>query len=239
MVPNRLRRTRSVLRRALLTGRTGLAGLALVASSTACSFDSGPPSEAAPSATGPAPSATGPATPAPPMNPGSTPTLDPRPVRLKVDVVRVVGGEKRRKQVRVVERQVGRAVGAYFDGAFLGGPYPRARFPRAFDAFSRGAAAEARRDRPLLTNVGTAPRTVAVVPRKKKVLLDVLVPNRIAVAATARVRLVFVQQRERGADRRVTVTGRLLLDRAPRGGWQIFGYDLSRSAVPTGKGNRR
>jgi hypothetical protein len=43
----------------------------------------------------------------------------------------------------------------------------------------------------------------------------------------------------RGADKRVTVTGRLLMARKRSGGWEMFGYDMARSDVATGKGGSR
>ena len=36
-------------------------------------------------------------------------------------------------------------------------------------------------------------------------------------------------------DQRVTVAGRLLINRKKSGPWQIFGYDITRSSVPAAK----
>ena len=75
--------------------------------------------------------------------------------------------------------------------------------------------------------------------RTKTARLDVLVPRRLVAGLTARIRLVFVQERTDGADQRVTVTGRLLINRKKSGPWQIFGYDITRSSVPATKGSDR
>lgn len=178
-------------------------------------------------------------TPLPGRSVQSTPTLDPRPVPMDVALARVVGGRLPRPARVRVERQVGQVVSRYLDAAFLAGDYPRSRFPRAFDEFSAGAARSARRDRDLLTNAASGAATVAVVPKRRKVRIDALVPRRAAVGVTARVHLVFVEERTRAADRRVTVTGRLMMDRKRSGAWEIFGYDVARHSVVASKGGRR
>lgn len=167
------------------------------------------------------------------------PTLEPRPVPTEVRVARVVGTRLPGPKRRQVERQVGRVLSAYFDDAYLGGDYPRSDFPRAFRTFSRGAARQARGDRALLSNARSGPRTEAVVPRVKRAELDLLVPHQVVAGLTARVRLVFVEERAGGRDQRVLVKGRLLMNRKRSGPWQIFGYDVSRSAVPVGGGGGR
>lgn len=170
---------------------------------------------------------------------GSSATLEPRPVTIDVAVARTAGTPLRRAAEQTLERQVARLVSRYFDAAFLAGPYPRESFPGAFADFTPGAARTARDDLDLLTNAASGARTEQVVPVRKQVRLDVLVPTRTAAAVTARITLVFVAERSDGADERVTVTGRLLLNRATPAGWQVFGYDISRSSTAPAKGATR
>lgn len=169
----------------------------------------------------------------------AAPTLEPRSVPTEVRVARVVGSKLAKPRRRQLERQVARVLSDYFDTAYLGGDYPRAEFPRAFATFSRGAARRARTDRALLSNARSGQRTETVVPRVKSAALDVLVPHQVVAGLTARVRLVFVEERAGGRDQRVTVKGRLMMNRRKSGPWQIFGYDVSRSAVPAARGGGR
>jgi hypothetical protein len=166
------------------------------------------------------------------------PTLEAKPVPMDVEVAKVVGSRMRPERRRNLERQVSRVVETYFEDAFLGGEYPRRDFSDAFDTFSQGAARRAVSDRPLLTNAAAGPETAAVAPRVKRARVDVLVPGRFAVGLTARIRLVFVREQVGGAAERVTVSGRLLMTRNRSGRLKIFGYDLTRSSVPTATGGR-
>ena len=175
------------------------------------------------------------AEPSPQPSVGETATLEPRPVPLDVAVSSVAGRRIGKAQRRSVERRVGRLVTRYVDAAFLGS-YPRKDFSAAWEVFTPGAARSAVRDRDLLTNAATGQVTEAVAERVKKVRIDLLVPRGSVVGATARIRLVFVQERTDVAPQRVTVAGRLLVTRTPRGDWQVFGYDLARSSVPVAKG---
>lgn len=170
---------------------------------------------------------------------GSSATLEPRPVTTDVAVARTAGARLRRASEQTLERQVARLLSRYFDAAFLSGSYPRESFPGAFADFTPGAARSARGDVDILTNAASGRTIDQVVPVRKRARLDVLVPRRTAAAVTARITLVFVAERSTGADQRVTVSGRLLMNRAPSGGWQVFGYSMQRSAVATGKGATR
>jgi hypothetical protein len=53
----------------------------------------------------------------------------------------------------------------------------------------------------------------------------------VAAGLTAQIDLKFLVDHRDAPDQLVTVRGRLLLTRKQSGGWQIFGYHLSRSAV--------
>jgi hypothetical protein len=170
---------------------------------------------------------------------GAEPTLAAKPVPTEVTVAKVVGGKLSRQQRQRLEKQVSAVVSTYFDDAFLAGEYPRSDFSGALATFSPGAVERATSDRALLTNAEIGTTTEAVVPRTKAARLDVLVPRRSVAGLTARIRLVFVQERADGADQRVTVAGRLLMNRKKSGPWQILGYDVTRSSVPTAKGADR
>lgn len=167
--------------------------------------------------------------PSPSPTEGSTSTLEPKPAPVRVRVTRV-SGHLAPKDRTVLEHKVGRVVSAYFDDAFLSGAYPRSGFGDAFDTFSSGAARLARRDKGLLTNISLGPTTEQVVARRQTAYLSVLAPHKVAAGVTALVNLRYLAERGDRPDKEVTVKGRLILTRTKSGGWQIFGYDLSRSA---------
>jgi hypothetical protein len=166
------------------------------------------------------------------------PTLEAEPVPIDVEVAKVVGSKLPPERRRNLERQVSQVVERYFEDAFLGGDYPRSDFSGSLDTFSEGAAQRGWADRALLTNKAIGTTTEAVTPRAKRVRVDVLMPKSTIAGMTARFRLVFVQETTDGADQRVTVSGRLLMNRKPSGQWQFFGYDVARSSVPAAKGAR-
>lgn len=163
---------------------------------------------------------------------GTAPTLDAKPVPMRVKVTQVAGKLSKGSR-KPLERNIGRTIDRYFDAAHLGGPAD------PFGTFSRGAVRQARGDRELLTAAGLVSTGDTVAPRQKRVRLSVLAPNRVAAGVTARIRLVYLVDRAEKVDQRVTATGRLLLTRRNSGGWQIFGYDVSRSVRPVGKGASR
>lgn len=168
-----------------------------------------------------------------------TPTIEPQPVELDVAVAKVLGGKLPPRRARQLESQIGRVVDRYLEAAYLGGEYPRRDFSDALVGFSRGAAGRAVSDREILSNAGVGATTESVTPLAEVARLDVLLANhRLIAGLTGRIRLVFVQERVDGARERVTVSGRLLLNRRRTGAWHVFGYDVSRSATPIGNGGR-
>ena len=194
----------------------GLACAALMALASACTGGQ----QAAPA---PSP------TPLPGQPTGTTATLRPRPAPLQIRVTKVHGKLSRQAR-KTLAHVAGRAVATYFRNAYLG-HYPRSDFGNAFASFSSGAAHKARHDRDLLTNASLGADTVAVVPRKQVAYLSVLAPGHVAVGITANVHLKLLVQHAHAPNQQVIVKGRLLLTRRKSGGWQIFGYDLSRSVV--------
>ena len=201
--------------RPLSRGIPAVATLVAAALVGGCSGDSEPAAKPSPSSS-PTASATPPA---------------PESVPLKVVVTRV-SGKLPEKSRPALEANVGKAISAYVDGAFLAGDYPRSDFGEAFGAFTSGAAGDARRDADLLTNRELGPSTESVRATRRTAYLSVLAPYKVAAGVTAKVDLVFVVDRGDETAQRVRLAGRLLLTRNKSNGWSIFGYDLHRSETP-------
>jgi hypothetical protein len=175
-------------------------------------------------------------TPAPsaPDRVDATPSEPPpaESVPLKVLVTRVLGKLPASSRP-ALEANVGRAVSAYVDAAFLSGDYPRSDFGRSFSSFTAGATRSARHDQDLLTNRELGTTTESVRATRRTAYLSVLAPYKVAAGVTARVDLVFVVDRGDRPAQRVRLAGRLLLTRnGDTGRWSIFGYDLHRSTTP-------
>jgi hypothetical protein len=200
-----------------------LATLALAATTASCSSpddDAATPGETAPST--PEPSATG----------------EPdRSVEPRVRVTRVAGRLKP-KDREVLADNVGKVVNGYFEDAFTGDEHPRSSFGDAFATFSTGATRQADRDRDLLTNRVLEPTTEGIEVRRQTAYLSVLAPHRVAAGVTARVHLRYIADQGDEPAKRVDVKGRLMLTRKKSGGWQIFGYDLTRNARTVGEESR-
>ena len=167
----------------------------------------------------------------------SEPSTTPRPVPAPPARVRVtrVSGTLKEKDREVLADNVERVVTAYFDDAYVGGDYPRDSFGDAFATFSAGAAQQADGDRDLLTNRVLGATTETVEVRRRTAYLSVLAPYKVAAGVTARVHLRFLADRGDKPAKRVDVRGRLMLTRKSSGGWQIFGYDLSKNARTVGE----
>jgi hypothetical protein len=165
------------------------------------------------------------------------PSTTPEPVPVTPAKVRVtrVSGKLKEKDRQVLADNVKKVVSAYFDDAFVGGDYPRESFGDAFATFSSGAAQQADGDRDLLTNRVLGPTIETVEVRRRTAYLSVLAPYKVAAGVTARVHLRFVADRGDKPTKRVDVKGRLMLTRNTSGGWQIFGYDLSKNARTVGE----
>jgi hypothetical protein len=127
---------------------------------------------------------------------------------------------------RRLEAKVGAAVDGWIDGGFVAVTYPADSFPRAFDTFTDRAAADARRQKRLMTNWKWRHDIDGVTATKRKVTLDVFAPRGRPAGVTARVKLAFTTSGHKA--KKVTVTGRLFLARNPRGRWRIFGFDVSK-----------
>lgn len=180
----------------------------------------------------------------PEAEPSETPTPSTAPARPStVTFGELVGRVPKpaRKQMRI---GVMKTVDHYLDAGYLG-EYPRTDFGAAFEDFTRIAKRRAAQDADLLTNRAIGAQTASVEATKRRVALDVLSVAKRPVGVTARFVLALrvtpegdsgaaadsASAEPSGAEqdgaRMVRVTGRLQLTRA-EGGWQIFGYDVSR-----------
>ncbi|MFN8193876.1 MAG: hypothetical protein U0R80_06270 [Nocardioidaceae bacterium] len=152
-------------------------------------------------------------------------TSAPPPLETTVSVGKVAGRLPDPAATQVAA-EVAAVADGWIDAAFVGGDYPRETFADAFPGFTRGAAADAAEDVRLMSNADIGGRIDAVAAVKRQVRVDVLGVKGKAQGATAHVRLVFRTSGD--LERRVTVTGRLLLTQAEDGTWQIFAYDVSK-----------
>jgi hypothetical protein len=157
-------------------------------------------------------------------------------VASKVSLGRVAGTIRKKNWKLFVKRhkahvlkKVGRAVDTWIDGGFVGVDYPRDSFGRAFAAFTRRAARDARHQRKLMSNWGLRHRIDGVDVKRRTIAVDVLAPRGRPAGATARVSLLFETTGQ--ARKRVMVHGRLFLTPDDHGTWHIFGYDVARGAT--------
>jgi hypothetical protein len=150
-----------------------------------------------------------------------------RAVPTRVSFGEVTGRMDRPTRQRL-ERQVQAVVDGWTEAAYVGGDYPRRAFADAWPGFTRGAQAQARRDRDLMSNQDIGARIDGVRSRRTVLVLDVLAVQGRPVGVTARVRLGFRTTGD--LERTVRVTGRLFLTRTD-GQWKVFGYDVTKGAV--------
>ena len=129
---------------------------------------------------------------------------------------------------RQVSRRVATVVDGWWDAAFVEGDYPRRRYQGSFPGFTRVAASRAWQQRDLMTSARLGPRIDALVPLRRRVAVDVLSTRRVPRGATARVRMDFRTTGE--VERRIRLQGRLVLTYV-RGGWRVFGFDVTQSPL--------
>lgn len=196
------------------------AGALLLAGTTGACTDEAEPGPTAPSASDRQ------------TQPGSS--LEAREADVDAALGRLVGRLSKKDRARVTQSLTAPVV-SWIDAAFLREDYPTTEFPGAFAAFSAGAREQAGRDSRITTNRLLGKTAEEVVPRRQRVRFDVLSPRGRAVAATARVSLVFLVVGPDEATDEVSIEGRLRLARDKRGDWQIFAYDLARSQRPGGE----
>jgi hypothetical protein len=190
-----------------LTVRTTAAVVLLLALSvSACSGDSSEPSAD------------------PSTDPTSSEATDAPRLETTTTLGRVVGKLPQGKRSKV-RKQVGRAVDAWFEAAYVGGDYPRNDFAASWPGFTTRAKALARSDKALMSNQDIGTEISAVEPTARKVAVDVLAVRGRAVGATARVVLKFSTDGD--VQRKIQVRGRLFLT-PTADGWRIFGFDVTK-----------
>lgn len=129
---------------------------------------------------------------------------------------------------RQVAQRVAAVVDGWWDAAFVDADYPRRRYQGSFPGFTRTAAAQAWQQRDLMTSARIGDRIEALVPLRRRVAVDVLSTRQVPRGATARVRMDFRTTGE--VERRVRLQGRLALSYL-RGGWRVFGFDVTQSPL--------
>jgi hypothetical protein len=169
----------------------------------------------------------------PPSSSAAGETAAPEPPRLETRAtIRTVSGGRLAPAARDTLRdKITEAVDAWFEGAFLGGEYPRTDFDDAFGAFTPRAAALAERDRQLMSNAAVGTTTYAVRATARRLRIDVLAAGGRASAVTAQFRLGMARAGETGAERSERVQGRLYLTYDGKDGWRVFGYEVDREVV--------
>jgi hypothetical protein len=183
-----------------------IGALLLTLSLSACSGDSSDPS-ADPSG-----------------DPSSSEATDAPPLETTATLGKVTGKLPKGKRSKV-RKQVGRAVDAWFEAAYVGGDYPRNDFAASWPGFTTGAKSDARSDKALMSNQDIGSQISSVEPTARKVTVDVVAVRGRAVGTTARVVLKF--RTDGDVQRQVQVRGRLFLTPTPEG-WRIFGYDVTK-----------
>lgn len=133
-----------------------------------------------------------------------------------------------KQQAAHLRAEVGKAVDAWFDGAFVGVDYPTTDFPAAFTSFTAQAKADATRQKALMTTGKLGAHIDGVTTLQRRVWLDALAPRGKAAGVTARFVLRFRTTGD--VTKAVTVSGRLFLTRSAGGAWQIFGYDVAKGS---------
>jgi hypothetical protein len=142
--------------------------------------------------------------------------------------IHTVTGKLDPKARPVLKKKVEHVVDRWLDAAYVDGSYPRGSFGDAFPGFTRGAAADARHDRALMSNAAIGRRIDGVEARNRRLRIDVLAVRRRAVGVTARFVLDFDTTGRLARSERVK--GLLYMTWHRDHGWQVFGYDVSRGA---------
>ena len=158
----------------------------------------------------------------------STSVEGPQDRRLRLDHrITRVAGELSKKQRARLERRLGSVVRSYLDPAFLR-RYPMAGAGKSFSRFTPGARRLARKDQRLLTGVGLG-RLDDVRMKRASAYHSVVAPGGRAVGATTRL-VVDVRATRKDRTRTVRYRGRLMMT-PTKGGWRVFGYDVSRAGA--------
>lgn len=125
-----------------------------------------------------------------------------------------------------LKEKVASVVDRWLDAAYVSGDYPRSGFAGAFPGFTKGAAADARKDVGLMSNAAIGKKIDGVDARNRRLRIDVLAVHKKAVGVTARFVLDFDTSGQLARSERVN--GRLFMTWHHGKGWRVFGYDVSR-----------
>jgi hypothetical protein len=159
---------------------------------------------------------------------GSSPAAEATPGIPTRATIGSVKGKLKRDRREQLRKRVTAVVDTWIDAAYVAGDYPRNDFSNAFRAFSKDAAALAKRDKELMSNAGVADRVDSVTAKARRLRIDVLADRGKAAGVTARVVLLLALDGEvRRTDR---IAGRLFLSHSGSH-WKVFGYDMKRGKV--------
>ncbi|CUR55925.1 conserved exported hypothetical protein [metagenome] len=162
----------------------------------------------------------------PASSPEETPTAEPVPVQAALGKV---AGKLSPADAKAAVAAISPVVDGWFESAYVGGDYPRTDFADAFPGFTPGAAKDATGDQALMSNALIGAKVESVTAERKVVDVDLLATKKKqAAGATARFTLVFTTTG--AAAKKVTVKGRLFLTPKAGDAWQVFGYNVTRTA---------
>ncbi|MGD9959520.1 hypothetical protein [Nocardioides sp.] len=154
-----------------------------------------------------------------------TPTTEPIPVQASLGAV---AGRLKPADAQAAVDAISPVVDGWFEAAYVGGDYPRTDFEDAFPGFTPGAAKDATGDLAMMSNAGIGGDVETVTADVKKIDVDLLAAKNRAAGATARFTLVFTTTGD--AAKKVMVKGRLFLTPKASDTWQVFGYNVTRTA---------
>ena len=105
-------------------------------------------------------------------------TPEPAPGIPTKSTIGFVKGKLKRDRREQLRLRVTKAVDTWIDAAYVAGDYPRNDFSDAFKAFSKGAAALAKRDKGLMSNAEVGDRVDTVTAKARRLRIDVLADQR-------------------------------------------------------------
>ena len=122
-----------------------------------------------------------------------------------------------------------KAVDAWIDAAYVAGDYPRSDFSDAFTAFSKGAAALAKRDKGLMSNAEVGDRVDSVTAKTRRLRIDVLADQRHGGRGHRPGRAGARSWTARSGVPTGSPAG--CSSATAASDWQVFGYDVKRGRV--------
>lgn len=160
--------------------------------------------------------------------PAKTVTVSPRPQSAAKLKVTIAGEGLSAAEKSEVRKGVARAVGSWFENAYLAGPLPRdaqAPYPHAFESFTAGAKKSAADRANVMTGARYGPKLTDLTPTRESAEVRVWQHGGKPGGATAKVKLVAEGEAKGGGHRTIEVSGTLQLTPAGER-WKIFGFDI-------------